>query len=190
MHIFDFFRDIFIVFGAFSRFFGCKIWFPVCVRKMTNMRYVKEISKMTGAEYIADVKKVRQVKVAAALAALEESSSDEESSSEDESSSEENKVKKPIFSLKTASDSVCAQESRSDEESSEDKEREAKIVNKVNNSTFSLTQSLIQFISRSRAQIWRAARMRRRRRSLSITPQEEKSSEDKDSSWKALEFDM
>ena len=27
MHIFDFFRDIFSVFGAFSRFFGCKIWF-------------------------------------------------------------------------------------------------------------------------------------------------------------------
>ena len=24
MHLFDFFRDIFIVFGAFSRFFGCK----------------------------------------------------------------------------------------------------------------------------------------------------------------------
>ena len=67
---------------------------------------LKKISKMTGAEYIADVKKARQVKVAAALAALEESSSDEESSSEDESSSEENKVKKPIFSLKTASDSV------------------------------------------------------------------------------------
>ena len=27
MHIFYFFRDIFSVFGAFSRFFGCKIWF-------------------------------------------------------------------------------------------------------------------------------------------------------------------
>ena len=27
MHIFDFFRDIFSVFGAFRRFFGCKIWF-------------------------------------------------------------------------------------------------------------------------------------------------------------------
>ena len=27
MHIFDFFRDIFSVFRAFSRFFGCKIWF-------------------------------------------------------------------------------------------------------------------------------------------------------------------
>ena len=26
-HIFDFFRDIFSVFGAFSLFFGCKIWF-------------------------------------------------------------------------------------------------------------------------------------------------------------------
>ena len=26
-YIFDFFRDIFSVFGAFSRFFGCKIWF-------------------------------------------------------------------------------------------------------------------------------------------------------------------
>ena len=64
---------------------------------------LKEISKMTGAEYIADVKKVRQVKVAAALAALEESSSEEETSSEDESSSEENnKVKKTIFSIKTA----------------------------------------------------------------------------------------
>ena len=67
---------------------------------------LKEISKMTGAEYIADVKKARQVKVAAALAALEESSSEEETSSEDERSPEENKVKKPIFSLKTASDSV------------------------------------------------------------------------------------
>ena len=50
---------------------------------------LKEISKTTGAEYIADVKKAREVKVAAALAALEE-----------------NKVKKPIFSLKTAKDSV------------------------------------------------------------------------------------
>ena len=27
MHIFDFFRHIFSVFGAFSRFLGCKIWF-------------------------------------------------------------------------------------------------------------------------------------------------------------------
>ena len=27
MHIYDFFRDIFSVFGDFSRFFGCKIWF-------------------------------------------------------------------------------------------------------------------------------------------------------------------
>ena len=27
MHIFDFFRDIFSVFGAVSRFFWCKIWF-------------------------------------------------------------------------------------------------------------------------------------------------------------------
>ena len=27
MHIFNFFRDIFSVFGAFSRFFWCKIWF-------------------------------------------------------------------------------------------------------------------------------------------------------------------
>ena len=26
-HIFDFFRDIYSVFGAFGRFFGCKIWF-------------------------------------------------------------------------------------------------------------------------------------------------------------------
>ena len=26
-NIFDFFRDIFSVFGAFSRFYGCKIWF-------------------------------------------------------------------------------------------------------------------------------------------------------------------
>ena len=33
------FRDIFSVFGAFSCFFGCKIC-PVCVKEMTNMRYV------------------------------------------------------------------------------------------------------------------------------------------------------
>ena len=36
MHIYDFFRDIFSVFGDFSRFFGCKIWFskilPECKR--------------------------------------------------------------------------------------------------------------------------------------------------------------
>ena len=41
MHIFDFFRDIFSVFGAFSRFFGVKFGFEnlVCVKEMTNMRY-------------------------------------------------------------------------------------------------------------------------------------------------------
>ena len=27
MHIYDFFRDIFSVFGDFSRLLGCKIWF-------------------------------------------------------------------------------------------------------------------------------------------------------------------
>ena len=27
LHTFDFFIDIFSVFGVFSRFFGCKIWF-------------------------------------------------------------------------------------------------------------------------------------------------------------------
>ena len=41
-HIFDFFRYISSVFGAFSHFFGCKILVfgnPACVKGMTNMRY-------------------------------------------------------------------------------------------------------------------------------------------------------
>ena len=41
MHIFDFFRDIFSVFGAFSLFLGVKFGFrKSCLcKKMTNMRY-------------------------------------------------------------------------------------------------------------------------------------------------------
>ena len=39
MHIFDFFRDIFSVFGAFSRFFGCKIWFRKSCPCKRNDKY-------------------------------------------------------------------------------------------------------------------------------------------------------
>ena len=39
MHIFDFFRDIFSVFGAFSRFFGCKIGFRKSCLCKRNDKY-------------------------------------------------------------------------------------------------------------------------------------------------------
>ena len=48
MHIFDFFRDIFSVFGAFSRFLGVKFGFenPARVKEMTNMRYDPGLDKL------------------------------------------------------------------------------------------------------------------------------------------------
>ena len=114
---------------------------------------------------------------------VQDSGSDEEGSEDEEEAKTVKKVNNPTFSRYTTSGSVYVQEPSSDEESSEnEKQEEVKIVNnKVNNSTFSLTQSLIHFMSRSRAQMRRTVGMRRRRRSLSITPEEEKSSGDKDS---------
>ena len=52
MHLYDFFRDIFSVFGDFSRFFGCKIWFSVCVKEMTNIRYAKDIGILPYMIYL------------------------------------------------------------------------------------------------------------------------------------------
>ena len=49
MHIFDFFRDIFSVFGAFSRFFWVQnLVFenPASVKDMTNMRYDPGLDKL------------------------------------------------------------------------------------------------------------------------------------------------
>ena len=39
MHIFDFFKDIFSVFGAFSRFFGCKFGFRKTCQCKRNDKY-------------------------------------------------------------------------------------------------------------------------------------------------------
>ena len=48
MHLYDFFRDIFSVFGALSRFLGVKFGFenPASVKEMTNMRYDPGLDKL------------------------------------------------------------------------------------------------------------------------------------------------